>query len=73
MVGFVQAEELAKRWNVSIRQVQRLCDSGRIDGAVKFGPSWAIPEDTEKPTRTALKGKPGRKPKLNNGEKNGQQ
>ena len=63
MNGYVQAEVLAERWNVSIRQVQILCKEGRIEGAIKFGTTWAIPENAPKPTRTG-KGKPGRKPKL---------
>jgi hypothetical protein len=70
MIGYVKAEEIAMRWDVSIRQVQRLCVSGRIDGAIKFGTTWAIPENALKPTRTG-KLKPGRKPKSNEGEKNG--
>ena len=64
MIGYVQADEIAKLWNVSMRQVQTLCKEGRIDGAVKFGNTWAIPENAPKPTRTG-KEKPGRKPKLN--------
>jgi len=67
MIGYIQAEDAAKRWDVSIRQVQRLCDSGRIEGAVKFGTTWAIPENAAKPTRTAANGKPGRKSKINGG------
>ncbi|MCL2517187.1 MAG: helix-turn-helix domain-containing protein [Oscillospiraceae bacterium] len=62
MIGYIQAEEAAKRWNISIRQIQNLCKTGRIDGAVKFGTTWAVPETAEKPTRTG-KGKPGRKTK----------
>ena len=62
MNGYVQAEEIAERWNVSIRQVQILCKAGKIDGAVKFDATWAIPEDAIKPTHTG-KFKPGRKPK----------
>ena len=63
MNGYVQAEEIAKQWNVSTRQVQRLCDEGRVDGAVKFGKMWVIPADAPKPTRTG-KLKPGRRPKV---------
>ena len=62
MNGYVQAEVMAERWNVSVRQVQLLCQSGRIEGASKFGNTWAIPENSPKPTRTG-KQKPGRKPK----------
>ncbi len=62
MMGYVKAEELAERWNISIRQVQILCKAGKIDGAVKFGTTWAIPESATKPTRTGNM-KPGRRPK----------
>ena len=64
MNGYARAEEVAERWNVSERQIQVLCKAGKIDGAVKFGNTWAIPEDAVKPTRTG-KLKPGRKPKAN--------
>ena len=62
MNGYVQSEEIAERWNVSERQVQILCKAGKIDGAIKFGNTWAIPKDAAKPTRTGNM-KPGRKPK----------
>ena len=62
MNGYVRAEEITKRWNLSVRQIQILCKSKKIDGAIKFGNTWAIPENAEKPTRTG-KLKPGRKPK----------
>ena len=60
MTGYVKAEEIAARWNVSVRQVQLLCKSGKIEGASKFGNVWAIPESANKPTRTGEL-KPGRK------------
>ena len=63
MNGYVRAEEVAKLWNISLRQVQYLCKSERIEGAIKFGASWAIPENTAKPTRTG-KLKPGRKAEM---------
>jgi len=62
MDGYVTVNEMAKRWNVSGRQVQLLCQNGKITGASRFGNSWAIPENTLKPTRTG-KLKPGRKQK----------
>jgi len=68
MIGYVQANIIAERWDMSMRQVQRLCIEGRVEGAVKFGNTWAIPENAVKPTRTA-KSKPGRRPKTNEGEK----
>jgi len=62
MNDYIIAEEIAKRWDISLRQVQYLCKSGRIEGAIKFGTNWAIPEDAVKPTRSG-KLKPGRKRK----------
>ena len=62
MNGFVKPDEMAKRWNITARQVQILCKAGKIEGAVKFGTTWAIPVDAKKPTRTGEL-KPGRKPK----------
>ena len=62
MIGYIKVDEAAVMWDVSERHVQRLCIEGRIEGAVKFGTTWAIPENAPKPTRTG-KLKPGRKPK----------
>jgi len=62
MNGYVNVVIMAKRWNISVRQVQLLCQNGKIEGASKFGNAWAIPESTLKPTRSG-KLKPGRKPK----------
>jgi len=62
MTGYIKVNEAAVKWNVSQRHVQRLCIEGFIEGAVKFGTTWAIPENAPKPTRTG-KLKPGHKPK----------
>ena len=42
-------KEVAKKWDVTPRQVQLLCANGRILGAVRFGRAWVIPTDAEKP------------------------
>ena len=60
MNGYISVKEAAIRWDISERQVQKLCGTGRISGVTLFAGSWAIPEDAEKPTRTA-KTKPGPK------------
>ena len=70
MIGYIKVDDAAARWDVSSRHVQRLCIEGRIEGAVKFGTTWAIPENAPKPTRTG-KLKPGRKTKSNEVEQNG--
>ena len=42
-------KEMASIWNVSVRAVSNLCQSGRIPGAVKNGKNWEIPDDVIKP------------------------
>jgi len=66
MNGYISAKEAAEQWNITMRQVQKLCKEGRIEGVTTFSESWAIPEDTKKPTRTG-KTKPGRKPRQSEG------
>ena len=41
-------KEAAEKWGVTPRQVQLLCATGRIPGAVRFGKAWVIPEDAQK-------------------------
>lgn len=66
MKGYISVKEAAERWDITERQVQRLCSWGKVDGVTRFSNSWVIPEDAVKPTRTG-KSKPGRKPKLDPG------
>ena len=62
MNGYISVKEAAERWDISERQVQKLCVTDRIPGVTRFSNTWAIPEDTPKPTRTG-KAKPGPKSK----------
>ena len=48
-MDYVSAAEMAKKWGLQQRQVQTLLAGGRIPGAIKFGRSWMLPKDTEKP------------------------
>jgi len=70
MNGYISVKEAAERWDISPRQVQKLCNEGRVDGAVQFVTVWAIPKDAPKPTRTA-KSKPGPRPKVKAGAADG--
>ncbi len=47
---YMTVKEAAKKWNISERLIQKYCIAGRIAGAVKFGNSWAIPENSIKPS-----------------------
>lgn len=51
----MSTKEAASLWNISDRQVSKLCGEGKIKGAVKKGRVWAIPVGTEKPTDGRIK------------------
>lgn len=55
MNGYEKIQDVAKRWNISERRINTLCLVGRIEGAVKFGTTWAIPEGAEKPKDDRIK------------------
>ncbi len=46
---YISCAEAAEKWGISEKRVQKLCEIGRISGAVKFSRVWLIPKDTEKP------------------------
>lgn len=41
--------QLALEWGLSERTVNDLCKKGKIDGAIKVGRMWQIPDEAEKP------------------------
>ena len=49
MKGYLSIREAAEKWGVSERRINQYCSEGRISGAERFGGSWAIPENAEKP------------------------
>ena len=46
---YLKIEQIAKKWDISVRRVQLLCADGKIDGAVRFGRAWMIPKNAKKP------------------------
>ena len=55
MEGYMTIKETAEKWGVSTRRVTTLCHEGRIKGVVKFGVSFAIPANSEKPADLRIK------------------
>lgn len=55
MVLVKNCKEIAAKWCVSERTVTNLCVQGRIDGAMKAGKSWQIPEEASKPNDLRFK------------------
>jgi excisionase family DNA binding protein len=57
MFEYISAPEAAKKWSISERRVQKLCEDGRIPGVAKFSRMWLIPKDAVKPTDGRIKGR----------------
>ena len=47
--GYISIREASCKLGVSERRVNQYCVQGRIPGLTRFGHSWAITEDAEKP------------------------
>ena len=54
-MDIMSVKEAAGKWIISERRVQKLCEEGRIPGAIRFGKSWAIPQNAEKPIDARLR------------------
>lgn len=55
MTGYLTIAEVSEKWGIKTRRINTLCLEGRIEGAVKFGNSWAIPENAQKPKDERIK------------------
>ena len=51
MRELISVQAAAKKWNITTRRVQILCNNGRIEGAVKESGIWLIPAAASKPAR----------------------
>lgn len=46
---YLTTKEIAQKWGVSVTWVTILCKQGRIDGTIRKGNRWCIPENASKP------------------------
>jgi len=46
---YISIKEVSEKWQISDRRIRVLCGEGRIEGAVKIGRNWLVPEDAVKP------------------------
>ncbi len=46
---YFSTKEISRKWEISERRVRPLCSEGRIEGALKEGRNWRVPEDALKP------------------------
>ena len=49
-MNYHNAKQFSENWGISERRIVKLCKDGRIDGAIKNGRQWLIPENTLKPS-----------------------
>ena len=61
-MDYLSVNEAEKKWNISARRLQQLCKSGAINGAVKQGRTWLIPEDANLSPKRNAKSRSGRLP-----------
>lgn len=55
MNEFMIIKETSVKWGLGERRINTLCQENRIPGVRKFGKSWAIPVDAEKPKDERIK------------------
>lgn len=48
-MGYLTTTEMSKKWNISSRRIGILCNENRIEGVIKKGNMWLIPEGAKKP------------------------
>ncbi len=48
-MSFISIKQAGEKWGISDRRVRILCSEGRIEGAVKIGKNWSLPENSVKP------------------------
>ena len=65
MLEFISVSETARKWGISERRIQKLCEERRIEGVVKFSRMWLIPQDAEKPKDERIKSGKYIKSKIN--------
>lgn len=54
-MDYISASEAAKKWGISERRVQKLCEGNRIPGVIRFSRMWLIPSDADKPIDGRIK------------------
>lgn len=54
-MDYISAPEAAKKWGISERRVQKLCEESRIPGVIRFSRMWLIPNNADKPVDGRLR------------------
>lgn len=54
-MDYISPKQAAEKWHLSERRVQKLCECRRVEGAVRFGRIWLIPQNARKPVDARYK------------------
>lgn len=54
-MDYMTVSQASELWGICNRRIVTLCNDGRIEGAIKFGKSWAIPKETKQPSDNRIK------------------
>ena len=46
---FISTKEVSEKWEIFERRIQKQYEENRIPCVFRFGRSWVIPKDAEKP------------------------
>lgn len=46
---YMTTKEMSTKWGISSRRISKLCNEGRVDGAILKGNLWLIPNTSKKP------------------------
>ena len=52
---YMTVKETSEKWGIGVRRIVTLCNENRIEGVIRFGHSWAIPVNAEKPKDARIK------------------
>lgn len=54
-MDYLSTKQVSEKWSASVRRILKLCEDGRIKGAIKIAGVWLLPEAVEKPTDARIK------------------
>lgn len=54
-MNYLSTTQIAQKWGLSSRRIQKMCNENRIPGAVRIGNYWAVPADAERPKDGRIK------------------
>lgn len=60
---FITSQEASIKWGITPRRIQQMCKNGDINGAIKKGKLWMIPENIESSSNITQKASNSQKKK----------